>query len=341
MTRTFIAAEIQKLGFTDRLPMLLWTRKASLDHRRTAEARMLLRLASRFIRGNLDSPAYDMLARLQILEGVSGIVQPKPMVAGPWSKNPRMGMRAAQDHFKGQAINPEWFSLGNTGLISKVRGMTRQEYNKWTRGREVHFDADDILQNGLMGLTKDGTGQLSQGPLMIQFGHLNTGVKKAILEGRATPGDVAGIVGKFFVQRVSDQFQMVDKSMTPGEDATGKSLLDQTHRQERDVEDILADALSVKDHPIRKMIFQALQRKLGDNHWAEIGMTFLKAMADGKEVNKGEMADAFGMAGGTFSKILREKVYPALESLRKDRQIQEALQDYAESEQRKLARRTR
>lgn len=339
MNRVVTAADIQKLGYEDRLPLALQFKRASLNPALSARLRFTYRLAARFVLGNVDSAAYDVLARLQILEGAAGVVSLKPMVAGPWSRNPRQGLKSAQDYFAGTAIDPTWFSTTNTGLISKVRGMVRQEFSKWTRGREVHFDPDDIIQNGLMGLTKDGEGQLSQGPLMIQFGHANTGVRKAIPEGRVSPTDVAGIVGKFFVQKVSDQFQMMDRSRAPAEDAAGRSVLDQQTHDQRSEEDILADALSDPSHPIRKMIFQALQQKLGDGKWAEVAMTFLEAQANGETVNKGEMAAQFGMAGGTFSKILREKVYPALEAIKRDHRIQEALEDYAERMQRRFARR--
>lgn len=328
--RNLTAAALQKLAFADRLPLVLQLRKASLNPALTPGQRAVYRLAARYILGNTDSPAYDLLARLQILEGVSGIVSLKPMVAGPWSKNPRVGVKAALDHFAETAINPEWFSLRNTGLISKIRGMVRQEYSKWTRGREVHFDPDDIIQNGLMGLTKDGEGQLAQGPLCIQFGHSNPGVKKAIPEGRVTPTDVAGIIGKFFVQKVSDQFQRADKERAPTEDALGQNIFDQQVSAQPAEEDILANALSDPHNPIRKIVFEALQRKLGEGKWAEIGLAFLTAQANGEEVNKGEMAAQYGMAGGTFSKILREKVHPALEAVKKDSRIQDLLEDYAD-----------
>jgi len=338
MSQNMTAADIANLVYEERLPLILQFRRASLDATVSVPQRLMFRLAVRYLRGNLDRPAYDLLARLQVLEGASGIVTLKPMIAGPWSKNPRQGVKAAQDHFSGTDIDPEWFSLGNTGMISKVRGMIRQEYSKWTRGREVHFDPDDILQNGLMGLQKDGEGQLSQGPLFIQFGHFNPGVRKAIPEGRVSPTDIAGIVGKFFVQKVSDQFQMMDRTRAFSEDASGRNILEQQQHGQRDLMDILADALSDPNSQVRGLIFTHLKSKLGEDKWAEMALVFLTAQANGEEVNKREMAAEYGMAGGTFSKVLRELVYPALESIRRNPQIQDALGDYAERMQRKLAR---
>jgi len=101
---------------------------------------------------------------------------------------------------------------------------------------------------------------------------------------------------------------------------------------------ILMDALQDPSSPIRALIHKALKAKLGDGKWADVGMTYLEALGNEEQINKGEMAAQFGMAGGTFSKILREKVYPAIESVQHDRQVQDALLEYTERMQRKLAR---
>ena len=339
MNRILTAADSLKMAFEDRQGMALQFRRASLNPKFSAEQQALYRLAARYVRGSVDGPGYDLLARLQILEGASGIVALKPMVSGPWSKSPRQGVKAAQAHFQETAIQPEWFSLGNTGLISKIRGMVRQEFNKWTRGREVHFDADDIIQNGLMGLTKDGEGLLSQGPLCIQFGHLNAGVRKGIPEGRVSPEDVAGIIGKYFVQKVADQFQTMDKNRAPKEDAAGRDILDLQERgTTRSHAAILMDALQDPSSPVRALIYKALKAKLGEGKWADVGMAYIEALGNEESINKGEMAKQFGMAGGTFSGILREKVYPAIAAVQNNPQVQDALRDYTEKMQLRLAR---
>jgi len=338
MSRIQIASDIQKEAFEERQGMCLRFRRASVNPKFSADQQRLYRLAARYVRGNIDSAGYDLLARLQILEGASGIVTLKPMMAGPWSKNPRQGVKAAQAHFAETQINPEWFSMGNTGLISKIRGMVRQEFSKWTRGREVHFDADDIIQNGLMGLSKSGEELTSGGPLLIQFGSKNPGVRRAIPEGQASPADVAGIVGKYFVQKVADQFQTIDRSKAPAEDSTGKNILDLQERGTRSHAAILMDALQDPHSPVRALIYKALKSRLGDGKWADVGMTYIEALGNEEQINKGEMAKQFGMDGGTFSKILREKVYPAIEAVQKDRHVQDALLEYTERMQRKLAR---
>lgn len=176
---------------------------------------------------------------------------------------------------------------------------------------------------------------------MMQFGHANPGIKKAIPEGKISPSDIAGIIGKFFVQKVADQFQMIDRNKAPAEDALGRSVLDQQSEPDGDAFAFLADALSDLHSPVRTWIYQKLKQQIGEGKWAEMAMAFLTAMANGEVVNKGAMAQQYGMAGGTFSKVLRTKVYPALEALKGDAQLQEKLTDYAERMQRRASSRQR
>ena len=318
MARTVTAADIQKLAYQDRLPLFLNLRRASMNPALTQQQRALYRLASRFIRGNTDSPAYDMLARLQILEGVAGIVSLKPMVAGPWSKNPRQGMKAAKDFFEGQPLDPEWFSLQNTGLISKVRGMIRQEYSKWTRGREVHFDPDDILQNGLMGMTKDGKGQLDGGPLMIQFGHNTPGIRKGIPEGRVSPSDTAGIAAKFFVKKIRDQFQLGDKSRAPSEDAMGNSVLDMQPGAQSSLSFAsFAEGLLSSGSPLGLKLERDMRTLARTN---PVALALIDKFVAGEDIGSisGIHKELGGSGSGSSVGWVKEKFYPAVMKLVQD-----------------------
>ena len=312
MNRILTAAAITKLAFEERLPLFWQLRQASLNVRLSPEQRMMYRLAARYVLGNLDSPAYDLIARLQILEGAADVVTPGPRSSGPWSKNPRQGVKAAQDFFSGTDINPEWFSMGNTGLIGKIRGMVRQEFNKWTRGREVHFEPDDILQNGLMGLTKDGQGQLPQGPLMMQFGHLNTGIKKAIPTGRVAPSDVAGIVGKFFVQKVEDQFQHGDKARTPTETPEGTNILDLQPGAESEVSfsSFLQHLLSGHS-PLGQKLERGMRALAGNN---EVANELINRLVAGTDIGSISSIhkDLGGSGSGGAVVWTKEKFYPAV-----------------------------
>lgn len=322
MNRTLTAAAINKLAFEDRLPLFWKFRQASLNVDLNPVQRSMYRLAARYILGNLDNPAYDLLARLQVLEGVAGIVALGPRTSGPWSKNPRQGVKAAQDYFTGTDISPEWFSMANTGLIGKIRGMVRQEINKWTRGREVHFDADDIVQNTLVGLTKDGADLVAKGPVLMQFGHLNPGIKTAIPAGRVTPAEIAGIVGKFFVQRVEDQFQYGDKARAPTETPAGTNILDLQPGSESEVSfaAFLQDLLH-SHSPLGQKLERGMRALAGNNEVAKALIDKLVAGEDLGSISAIHKELGGSGSGGSVGWV-KEKFYPAVAKMvQKDKDL--------------------
>lgn len=329
MSRTLMtAATIRSAALHVRMPVGFDLRQASLDLTLTRAARMMSRMAARYVLGKVDSADYDIMARLQILEGASGA--PTGPHAGRWWKKGRGGLKAAMDAFAGTDIDPSWFSTGNTGMISKVFGMVRSEHNKWSRNREVHFSPDDIIQNGIMGLTKDGQGALKKGPYFFQFGALNKGVKAGIPRGKETPQGVAGIVAKFFVQNVSDEFSAGDRQRVPTVTETGDSVFDSMTRDPKKFYDVLQDLLADPRSPVRDLINRAFLKQMGDGKWADIATELFVSELTGKRVNKGELAKQHGMAGGTLSKIIRTKMKPAIADLQRDRNFLNEVRDHAE-----------
>lgn len=337
MSRTVTAATIQKLSFQERIPLVVRFRRASHDVSLSPTDRMMARVAARFILGNLNTPAFDLLVRVQILEGAAGVVKMGPKTHGPWSKNPRAGIRAAMDHFQGTPISPEWFSTGNTGLVSKLLRMVQTAVTQWSRGREVHFGAEDIIQNGVAGLTKDGLGQMSGGPIPMQFSIKNIGVRDAILEGRMGPLDVVGIMAKFFTQKVKDQFKGVDQNRVPTENAEGVNIIDLNTPNERDpdlaemnitprLQRALSRALLDEGSEMHQMLVDEIRNQLGEGKFADIAWEYLMARVRDEPIVKSEWAQRYQMQGGTFSKVLRTKLLPALELTMKA--LQRALLDY-------------
>ena len=329
MTRNMTAARLRTAALHERLPVAFDRRCASVDPSLSAQTRLLCRMASRYVFGNVDSADYDIIARLQVLEGASGGRPGKH--AGKWWKQGRRGLHAAQDHFKGTDIDPSWFSTGNTGMISKVLGMVRQEYNKWSRKREVHFSPDDIIQNGLMGLTKDGMGALAKGPYFFQFGAFNKGVASNIPKGKETPQGVAGIAAKFFVQNVGDEFKGGDRNRAPTEDAEGHSVFDSMSRDKGDFYKVLQDLLVDPRSGVRQLIQKSFEKSLkGEGKWADMATELFIAQLTGKKVKKQDMAAQYGMAPGTLSKVIRVKLTPAIADIQRDKQFLGQLRDIGE-----------
>lgn len=315
MNRIVTAADFTKLAFVDRLPLIVQFRQASVDRRLSPAQRAMYRLAARYMMANLDNPAYDLLARLQVLESAAKVVTPKPMVAGPWSKNPRQGVKAAQDHYGATAIDPVWFSTGNTGFIGKILGMVRQEVNKFTRGRDTFFNAEDIIQNGLMGLTKDGTELLGTGPLLIHFGYTYPNLYKTITSGRVTPHDLAGVAAKNFVKKIQDQFQMGDKARVPTETPQGTNILDMHPGTESEVSfsDFLQGLLSSGSSAGRKLE-QKMRSLAGDNIVANELINRLVSGADIGSISSIHK-DLGGSGSGGAVVWTKEKFYPAVAKL--------------------------
>jgi len=221
MSQGITAAGIRSAAFHIRLPLAFDLHVASMDRTLPKHARLMSRMAARYILGNVDSVDYDIMARLQVLEGATGAATGPH--AGKWWKQGRRGLKAAQDHYAGTDIDPSWFSTSNTGMISKIFGMVRSEFNKWTRGRQVHFTPEDIVQNGIMGLNKDGTSASKKGPFCFQLGSENKGVAAGIPKGKETPQGVAGIAAKFFTQKVSNEFTTGERSRATNVTETGES----------------------------------------------------------------------------------------------------------------------
>ena len=308
------AAAINKLAFLDRLPLVMQCRLASLNPALNPVQRAMYRLAARYMQANLDNPAYDLLARLQVLESAAKVVKPSPN-AGLWSKRPRQGVKAAQDHYAGTDTDPEWFSTGNTGFIGKILGMVRQEVSKRTKSDGAHFSAEDIIQNGLMGLTKDGVGALSTGPLLIHFGATFANLHNMITSGRVSPRDLAGIAGKNFTKKTGDQLVTVDKLRAPTETPSGDNTIDLRPGTESEVSfaAFLQDLLSGSS-PLGKKLERGMRELAGNN---EVANQLINKLVLGDELSSISAIhkELGGSGSGGSVRWVKDTFYPAVGKL--------------------------
>jgi hypothetical protein len=229
MSRTISAANIRKAALHERLPVALNYRRASQVPGLRDPQRAFLRLAARFVLGSVDSAEYDIIARLQILEGATGTVSTGPN-AGKWWKMGRRGLAAAAEHYAGTDIDPSWLSPDKTGLISKTVAMVTREFRAWAKGGDgMAAGPEDIIQNGLMGLSKDGMTPRKGGPIFLGWAaSLANSLGKNIQSGKATPQGIAGAPAAVFLQRVKDEFKEMDRSKrrAPTTTETGESRFD-------------------------------------------------------------------------------------------------------------------
>jgi len=273
MTRKMNAHSIRQASFSHRLVVATNYRRAALQPGITTEQQAFLRLAARFVLGSVKSAEYDIIARLQILEAAAGQTRMAPH-AGTWWKKGRRGLKSAQDAYAGTNIDPSWFSNSTTGLINIVFAQVQREFGKLFGSGGSASSAEDIIQNGLMGLTKNGMAALSGGPIFIQTTiarNKGGGLYQKIIDGKETPQSFAGVGGKFFAQKVRDEMMGGDRPgrRAPSETETGESTLSHLPSQVSEVTfwDFLASELSGRT-PLGRKLEQKMRQLAGNSDLA-------------------------------------------------------------------------
>ena len=109
---------------------------------RDGKPTLITKVATRWLKKASDED-FDVLARLQVLEGAAGLR------AGAWSNRGRAGLRQAMGHFEGSPLDPNWFAR-QSGMYRLLKATAQRILST---SRVTNVDADDLLQNALAGLT--------------------------------------------------------------------------------------------------------------------------------------------------------------------------------------------
>jgi len=136
---------------------------------------------------------YDRMIRLQFLEGAAHVPE------GTWWKRGVMGLKAAEKHFEGHAVQEEWFDPGLTSMFPIIKRTLAMLIAKYP---SIHgTDPLDIINAALMGISMNPTsGQNSRVLPAYEAGKY---LREKVLNGVETPELVAkGLLGKFMVRRV-------------------------------------------------------------------------------------------------------------------------------------------
>jgi hypothetical protein len=166
---------------------------------------------------------FDILLRLQILEGAAGVP------ADTWMKlRRRGGLAAAQSHFEDQGqtkINPDWFSPSDQGVFSTVNARVSDMIRKLGLRR---VQSVDIINGYLMGLGVN----LDAGVKRPAYA---AGQSKAdgILGGTESPLQIAkGPLSKYFVNKVwPEQRKQKDDLMPQDDEGRTKDYSDEYDSQ--------------------------------------------------------------------------------------------------------------
>ena len=334
MTRNF-TAQLKHVTLGERLSMAFGLRRASMDPKANAARQAVCRLAAKHLLGSVLSTDYDILIRLQVLEGISRTTSPGSY-AGTWWKKGRRGLADAKatliDDQGHTDIDPSWFSTGHTGMMKKCYAIVEQMM-KGAQKSGVTTSTEDILQNAVMGFTKDGMGALKGGPIFFQVGYYNKNIQGAIFSGRQTPVQVAGNGAKLIKLKVLDELTQDVKTRGKNITDEGTSVFDMVSKDPASIYDILADDLADPTSKASRLLQKGLEKRLGKGKWADIAAEILGHQMSGKRIVKQEMAARYEMAPGTLSKVIRTRIKPAQDALMKDQRFLDQLRDIAEMSQ--------
>jgi len=175
--------------------------KRSLDNNPRSAA---VRLAHVWTKRTANS-AYDLMFRLQVLEGVSGVS------AGAWSEKPSRGVRRAMDHFSdNQEVLDNWLpeaksgragSPTNTGFYQAI--LDRVKFLSGSLEDVLRRTPDMILTDLFLGLNAQG--KPGQNRPLYEVGKI---LARGITTGSDTPDSVGpGMASKMFRQKVLDEIR--------------------------------------------------------------------------------------------------------------------------------------
>ena len=208
---------------------------------------LITRVATSWLKKAL-SQEYDILARLQVLEGADGLR------SGAWSARGRQGLRLAEQSLSG-SVEPSWLSPKETGFYK----MLRQQAASILSQSGGALDADDLLQNALGGIGRDReTGELIEvKKLLYEVGkHL----ADKVTSGQETPASVAnGLAGAHLRNKAISQVMIMrrKKHDTPTVDDEGggdpiQNLRDPTRALP--VEDLLVQVFDDQQSVLSRLI---------------------------------------------------------------------------------------
>jgi len=143
-----------------------------------------LRVAAQFMDQSL-MKQLDMVARLQVLEGVAGVSE------GLWSnKSPVSGLASAKKHFIEKPISEEWFLPKDTGLYKRAAFTFAKVLDK------INTTSTEELLQGLMA----GVGPSGE-KVDRMFNAIGEFLKDRILSGKATIIEAANRAAEFVRRR--------------------------------------------------------------------------------------------------------------------------------------------
>lgn len=300
----------------------------------TPEQRLILRVATKWVVADMLAE-YDLIMRLQILEGAGGVP------VSTWSNHGRQGLREAIGHFSvrkdSKKMDPAWLAPRTSGISNVSYGIAQAEIRRWSVGYALPMEPFDVLNGMIMGLGNKAEVWKSGKPLYRLGQH--DSVKKDVLGGSTTPMEVARIgIGVFIKNRVEAFAKSTRKERV--------SLPVDAEGNVRDIQDRPKNESPSPDELLIGIIFRdrtdplgVKVRKLMRNSWKDTPQA--KAMdlwldafeTSGRFPRKLDVAQAAGYAQAvSFSKAWKTAWSRFFTELWKNTNLIQQLQDRFEEE---------
>jgi len=263
------------------------------------------RVASRWLRASMATD-YDLLIRLQILEGVAGVP------VDTWWKKPKAeALREARTAFEGMPIKPEWLEAQSSTLFDvltrKIGGLMRSY--------KLDNEPYEVIHNSLMGIGLKGEAGIERAPY-------NSGKKfsEEIKHGRETPLSVAQGPLSFMLSRKVHNMakgrpsQMAEDDEGAIQEFTQKDLPAQWGASEEETAAKYLTNLFFYDqtdslgHEIRDLMRQVWSRGGAESRVLVQWLDLIKQGMTSKDTKdptgrKQDLADYFGILPQAFQKI--------------------------------------
>jgi hypothetical protein len=272
----------------------------------------ILRIAARWLHAN-ENLEYDLLLRLQVLEGAAGIH------VGLWfGKGGRNGLRLARAYFA-ENPQPEMQPVWLDPRYSQMFGVIEANLAKAIRSYKLNISPREIINNYLMGLSIDpsDTTISVKRPAYAVGQHYMEG----IFSGSESPIDLArGPLSMFFTRKVLNEARRTrfETSMPVDEDG-----------QQLEIEDVknpegawsLLNTVIFKNltDPLGKQIRKLMRLSWSGTSQETLMNLWLDEIESGKpldQINTKDLAAAAGISAQTFSQrywpVAWKKFYDAL-----------------------------
>jgi hypothetical protein len=238
---------------------------------------------------------YDIMMRLQVLEGAANV----PL--GSWWQKGSAGLDIAKNWFADKEpnnkIDPTWFSPRFTTCFSIVEAQVAAKI----RSYRLNEDPFDYITNALMGLSLSA--DVETVAPAYKTGEMAT---VGILSGKETPITLAkGPLGTFFKRRVDRDKTNIQKqkSMNSLVDEEGRTLDFEAPQSEEDAAALLLEILTDANDPLGRKIRDFMRSTWQGENYEQIMKGWLTYIErSGNIPRKSEIANILGLSSTNFDK---------------------------------------